>query len=147
MDVKNHNMNKEKPIMRKRFRIIAFLAFFLGIVIAVSQYFEFVSKTVYEESVSHLTEVFHQSDNMLGELTHKNLMYLHMWSEYLQDASSESKIRDYIDKAQKDAGFLYFYFLYYRRNCLFFQFCHEMSRCWHYNIPVKCVNCFTLSKK
>ena len=23
-------------------------------------YFEFVSKTVYEESVSHLTEVFHQ---------------------------------------------------------------------------------------
>ena len=111
MDVKNHNMNKEKPIMRKRFRIIAFLAFFLGIIMAVSQYFEFVSKTVYEESVSHLTEVFHQSDNMLGELTHKNLMYLHMWSEYLQDAPSESKIRDYIDKAQKDAGFLCFYFL------------------------------------
>ena len=111
MDVKNHNMNKEKPIMRKRFRIIAFLAFFFGIIMAVSQYFEFVSKTVYEESVSHLTEVFHQSDNMLGELTHKNLMYLHMWSEYLQDAPSESKIRDYIDKAQKDAGFLYFYFL------------------------------------
>ena len=47
MDVKNHNMNKEKSIMRKRFRIIAFLAFFLGIVMAVSQYFEFVSKTVY----------------------------------------------------------------------------------------------------
>ena len=60
MDVKNHNMNKEKPIMRKRFRIIAYLAFFFGIVMAVSQYFEFVSKTVYEESVSHLTEVFHQ---------------------------------------------------------------------------------------
>ena len=111
MDVKNHNMNKEKPIMRKRLKVIAFLAFFFGIVMAVSQYFEFVSKTVYEESVSHLTEVFHQSDNMLGELTHKNLMYLHMWSEYLQDAPSESKIRDYIDKAQKDAGFLYFYFL------------------------------------
>ena len=34
-----------------------------------------------------------------------------MWSKYLQDAPSESKIRDYIDKAQKDAGFLYFYFL------------------------------------
>ena len=72
MDVKNHNMNKKKSIMRKRFRIIAFLAFFLGIIMAVSQYFEFVSKTVYEESVSHLTEVFHQSNNMLGELTHKN---------------------------------------------------------------------------
>ena len=111
MDVKNHNMNKEKPIMRKRLKVIAFLAFFLGIVLAVSQYFGFVSKTVYEESVSHLTEVFHQSDNMLRELSNKNLTYLHMWSKYLQDAPSESKIRDYIDKAQKDAGFLYFYFL------------------------------------
>ena len=111
MDVKNHNMNKEKPIMRKRLKVIAFLAFFLGIVLAVSQYFGFVSKTVYEESVSHITEVFHQSDNMLRELSNKNLTYLHMWSKYLQDAPSESKIRDYIDKAQKDAGFLYFYFL------------------------------------
>ena len=118
MDVKNHNMNKEKPIMRKRLKVIAFLAFFLGIVLAVSQYFGFVSKTVYEESVSHLTEVFHQSDNMLRELSNKNLTYLHMWSKYLQDAPSESKIRDYIDKAQKDAGFLYFYFLlfYIKKN-------------------------------
>ena len=69
MDVKNHNMNKEKPIMRKRLKVIAFLAFFLGIVLAVSQYFGFVSKTVYEESVSHLTEVFHQSDHQSGRQT------------------------------------------------------------------------------
>ncbi len=58
MDVKNHNMKREKPIMRKRLRIIAFLAVFFGIVLAVFQYFEFVSKTVYEESVSHLTKFF-----------------------------------------------------------------------------------------
>ena len=43
------------------------------------QYYKFVSKTVYEESVSHLTEVFHQSDNMLREVTNQNLTYLHMW--------------------------------------------------------------------
>lgn len=44
MDVKNHNMNKEKPIMRKRLKVIAFLAFFLGIVLAVSQYFDLYRK-------------------------------------------------------------------------------------------------------
>ena len=102
MDVKNHNMNKEKSIMRKRFRIIAFLAFFFGIVMAVSQYFEFVSKTVYEESVSHLTEVFHQSDNMMRELTDKNLTYLHMWGENLQNTSSEDEIRDYMNRYLPD---------------------------------------------
>ena len=77
----------------------------------VFRYFGFVSKTIYEESVSHLTEVFHQSDNMLRELTDKNLTYLHMWGENLQNTSSEDEIRDYIKKAQEDAGFLDFFFL------------------------------------
>ena len=64
-----------------------------------------MSKSVYEESVSHLTEVLHQSDNMLRELTNKNLTYLHIWGENLQNISGEDEIRDYIKKAQEDAGF------------------------------------------
>ena len=111
MDIGNRNTNRVKIFMRKRLRIAVFLAVLLGIVLTVFRYFEFVSKTVYEESVSHLTEVFHQSNNVLNELTNKNLTYLHMWSEYLQNTSSESKIRDYVKKAQTEAGFLYFYFL------------------------------------
>ena len=88
-----------------------FCVSFIGIALMGLGYFEFVSKTVYEESVSHLTEVFHQSNTMLKELVNKNLTYLHMWGEYLQDTSGESEIRDYIEKAQEEAGFLYFYFL------------------------------------
>ena len=111
MNIKNHNTNREKTVMRKQLRIAVFIAVLAGIVLMVFQYFRFVSKTIYEESVSHLTEVFHQSDNMLRELTDKNLTYLHMWGENLQDISNEDEIRDYIKKAQKDAGFMEFYFL------------------------------------
>ena len=111
MDIKNHNTDRKKPVMRKRLRIEVFIVAFVGIVLLVFQYFRFVSKTIYEESVSHLTEVFHQSDNMLRELTDKNLTYLHMWGENLQDISNEDEIRDYIKKAQADAGFLDFFFL------------------------------------
>ena len=111
MDIKKHNKGREKTVMRKRFRITVFTAVLLGIVLMVFRYFDFVSKTIYEESVSHLTEVFHQSDNMLRELTDKNLTYLHMWGENLQNTSSEDEIRDYIKKAQEDAGFLDFFFL------------------------------------
>ena len=111
MKVKNHNTKKEKRLIRKRLRIAVFIVLLIGIIVTALQYFKFVSKTVYEESVSHLTEVFHQSDNMLKELTDKNLSYLHMWGEYLQKTSSEEDIRDYIKKAQEDAGFLEFYFL------------------------------------
>ena len=87
------------------------IAVLAGIVLGVFRYFRFVSKTVYEESVSHLTEVFHQSDNMMRELTDKNLTYLHIWGENLQDILSEDEIRDYIKKAQEDTGFLEFFFL------------------------------------
>ncbi|WP_425459025.1 response regulator [Blautia obeum] len=97
--------------MRKRLKTAVFIAGFVCIALMVFRYFGFVSKTVYEESVSHLTEVFHQSDNMLRELTEKNLTYLHMWGENLQNTSSEDEIRDYIKKAQEDAGFLEFFFL------------------------------------
>ena len=87
------------------------VAVLVGIVLGVFRYFKFVSKTVYEESVSHLTEVFHQSDNMMRELTDKNLTYLHIWGENLQNILSEDEICDYIKKAQEDAGFLKFFFL------------------------------------
>ena len=111
MGIKNHNTKREKNVMIKRLRIAVFIAVSLGIVLIVFRYFGFVSKTIYEESVSHLTEVFHQSDNMLRELTDKNLTYLHMWGENLQDISNEDEIHDHIKKAQEAAGFLDFFFL------------------------------------
>ena len=111
MDIRNHSKDRKKPVMRNRLKTAVFIAVFVCIALMVFRYFGFVSKTVYEESVSHLTEVFHQSDNMLRELTEKNLTYLHMWGENLQNTSSEDEIRDYIKKAQEDAGFLEFFFL------------------------------------
>ena len=111
MGAKNHNTKRERPVRGKWLRVTVFTAVLIGVVFAVFQYYKFVSKTVYEESVSHLTEVFHQSDNMLREVTNQNLTYLHMWAENLQNLSDEREIRDYIEKAQEDAGFLDFYFL------------------------------------
>ena len=111
MNIKNYDESRENAVMRKRLSIIVFIAVLVGIVLVAFQYFRFVSKTVYDESVSHLTEVFHQSDNMLRELADKNLTYLHIWGETLQDISGEDEIRDYIKKAQENAGFLDFFFL------------------------------------
>ena len=41
----------------------------------------------------------------------KNLTYLHMWGENLQNISNEDEIRDCIKKAQENAGFVEFFFL------------------------------------
>ena len=78
MDIKNHNTDKKKLVNSKQFKAAVVIAVFLGIVLTVFRYFEFVSKTVYEESVSHLTEIFHQSDNMLRELADKRESAKHL---------------------------------------------------------------------
>ena len=107
-----YSMKMEKQFKSKRAgTLLAAIVLLIGIVTVSIQYFNFVSQTVYHESVSHLTEIFHQSNSALNELVNKNLTYLHMWSEYLQNTSSESEIRDYIDKAQKETEFSNFYFL------------------------------------
>ena len=111
MNVKNHAARRKNRAAEKRLQVVTFGGLLLVVVLAVFQYFQFVTRTVYDESVSHLREITHQSDNMLRELANKNLTYLHMWSAYLQTASDEQEIRNYIQEAQADAGFLHFYFL------------------------------------
>ena len=80
MGAKDHHANRKEAAMTKRLRIAVVMAVLLGMILAVFGYFQFVAKTVYEESVSHLTEIFHQSDNMLRELANKNLTYLQIYS-------------------------------------------------------------------
>ena len=111
MNAKNHNTRKRKKIIRKRSEIAAIIVLITCIVLAGIQYSRFVSKIVYQESVSHLTEILHQSNNALTEMSNKNLTYLHMLSEYLQNISSENEIVDYINRAQKETEFSDFYFL------------------------------------
>ena len=55
MDIKDHNKGREKTVMRKRLRIAVFTVVLLGIVLMGFRYFDFVSKIVYEESVSPVT--------------------------------------------------------------------------------------------
>lgn len=97
MDIKNHNKGRKKPVMENWPRIATTAVYwelFDGFPI-----FGFVSKTFMRKVFLIWRKVFHQSDNLLRELTDKNLTYLHMWGENLQNTSSEDEIVNYIKKA------------------------------------------------
>ena len=117
MDEINYKKKKMKHFMKKRLgAFAAAIVLIIGISMVGIRYARFVSKTVYQESTSHLTEIFHQSNKALNELVNKNLTYLHMWSAYLQKASTENEICDYINKVQEETGFSGFYFLSFDGN-------------------------------
>ena len=80
------------------------------------RYVSFVSRTIYQESTSHLEEVLHKSNHMLKEMVRKNLTYLHLYNGFLENTSDEAEIQAYIEEAQQDTGFAAFYFLTYDGN-------------------------------
>ena len=80
------------------------------------RYISFVSQTIYQESTTHLEEVLHKSNNMLKEMVRKNVTYLHLYNDFLENTSDEAKIQAYIEKAQQNTGFADFYFLTYDGN-------------------------------
>ena len=111
VDTNHYREGKNYFIKRRRSIIVFAIIVLIGIITASFRYYTFVSETVYEESISHLTEIFHQSNSALNELINKNLTYLHMWTEYLQNVSSEKEIREYIDEVQKKTESTSFYFI------------------------------------
>ena len=102
-----------------RKRLSAAAAIFLLVLLAAGfsvRYISFVSRTIYQESTSHLEEVLHKSNNMLKEMVRKNLTYLHLYNGFLESASDEDEIQAYIEAAQQNTGFVDFYFLTYDGN-------------------------------
>ena len=102
-----------------RKRLSAAVAIFLLVFLAAGfsvRYLSFVSRTIYQESTSHLEEVLHKSNNMLKEMVRKNLTYLHLYNGFLESTSDEDEIQAYIEAAQQNTGFADFYFLTYDGN-------------------------------
>lgn len=75
------------------------------------KYSSFVSRTIYSESISHLSEIFHQSNSSLNKLVSQTRKSMHLWADYLQDISDDRKIDDYLSHAQTEMDFTDFYFI------------------------------------
>ena len=96
----------------------ALLVLFMLIGGSCARYVLFVSQTVYQESTSHLSELVHQSDDMLNQLFSRNRMILHLWGGLLEIASSEEQIRSGMDKMQKEIDCAALYFLASDGSCM-----------------------------
>lgn len=81
------------------------------VVLFGSMYYRFISNTIYTESVSHLTEIFHQSDVSLEQMVDTTYSNVRLWADYLESGSSEEAIRAQLEEADREAGFSDFYFI------------------------------------
>lgn len=98
--------------MRKRLAAVLISAVLTLVLAAVGiRYYHFVSQTIYRESISHLTEIYHQANRSLFSLVGKNWHYMHMWPPYLRNMEDDGLIEEYIALAKEEVGFTDFYFV------------------------------------
>ena len=99
-------------IMKRRLKtIVTAVALLIAILLISYRYYFFVSQTIYSESVSHLSEIFHQSNRSLHNFMEKNWVSLHMWADYLEDVPEEKEIKGFVEHAKEEIGFTDFYFV------------------------------------
>lgn len=98
--------------MRNRLiTIFTVIALATGLIAVCIRYYRFVNRTIYTESISHLTEIYHQANQSLYNMVDRKCGAMHMWISYLRDASSEQQIENYISQVNEEAGFTDFYFI------------------------------------
>ena len=90
---------------KKVFTFVMPVIMLILIVVFCIRYCFFVSETIYTESVTHLAEVYHQSNESMNELVRNNWANLHLWTEYLMDVSDAEAIDDFVEEAGKIQGF------------------------------------------
>ena len=83
-----------------------------------TRYFSFVSRTVYQESTSHLSEILRKSDNMLNHLVGRNQMLLHLCTGFLESTTDEEQIRTSLNEMQTETGCAALYFLAADGSCM-----------------------------
>ena len=98
--------------MRKRLISVALiLLIILGVGLAGKQYYRFVSEMIYQESTAHLTEIYHQANQNLGNLVANNWSTLRMWVPYLRDAQSDAQVEAFVRTMKAEKSFTDFYFI------------------------------------
>ena len=99
--------------MKKRLMLLILALVLTGVLIGegLNYYADFVARTIYEESVDHLVEIFHQANQTLHNLVSVNWSRMRMWAPYLETAESEADIVAYVNQAREESHFTDFYFI------------------------------------
>ena len=96
---------------RKRCKLIIVILAAVTVLASATGYFVFASTMIYEESTSHLKEIYTQVNKAFSSIVAERWKRLNDWLPYLERASSDEDVAQYIGERQKQWGFTDFYFI------------------------------------
>lgn len=99
---------------RDQRRKIAVVVLALGVVLSVSAVYSwYASRMVYQESVSHLEEIYAQINTTFRAMISKNCRLLHSWRRYISGSADTAReeFSDFLAEEKKAWRFTTFFFL------------------------------------
>ena len=96
---------------RKKYKLIIVILAAFMVLASVVGYFTFVSSMVYEESSSHLKEIYTQSNKAFNGIVLEKWKNLNDWMPYLEHVRGDEEMLQYIGDRQEQWGFTDFYFI------------------------------------
>ncbi len=91
--------------------IVTAVLFVLGVMIVLHFYFDSVNRTIFNESSSHLNEIYQQTNQSFSTLMDNTWSSLHSWEPYLRETEDDEKKSQYVTKLQQEGKFTDFYFI------------------------------------
>lgn len=91
-------------MIRRQSMLLTVTVLLLCIAAGSLRYYTLVTQTVYEESVSHLRELLHQTGTVLNGFVEHNMTYLHMRSISIQEIDEDEDIQQYLEKVERLEG-------------------------------------------
>ena len=91
--------------------IILAIGLCVGGAVAGITYYSFVSRTIYVESVEHLSEVYHKTRQSFQSRFNRNWETLHTWASYIEDVNDRDKVYEFVTDAKDEIKCTEFYFL------------------------------------
>ena len=100
--------------------LLPFCMCIVGVIAVVTGclYFRYIADKIYEDSTSHLKEIYGQVNRSFGIFIERNWGLLENWSDYLVLVDNEESVPDFMEEKKEKWGFSEFYFVSADRTCM-----------------------------
>lgn len=109
-----------KKGFQRGFSILSICIAAVAIVLLGIFYFRYISQRIYEDSTSHLVEIYSQVNHSFGAFVEKNWGILDSLRDYIHmtDDMDSNEVSDFVDKQQEYWEFSEFYFISEDGSCM-----------------------------
>ena len=100
-----------KKLFGRIIPVISVIAVCAVVITIIAAYFNFISQRIYEDSTSHLYEIYAQVNRSFGSFVERNWGLLRGWGRYFSAVGDDEAVAEFVTRERDYWGFTELYFI------------------------------------